>query len=102
VKFLKGAQNKPRDDHGVVAFALGRAPVGGGSWDPRYPAAFLKPALGVVTGAHQAMGIANVLKDEVIRRLGVEEPEKKYTEEDCGVPSHAPWYGQGKGRHVYT
>jgi hypothetical protein len=40
VKFLGGERNKPRDDHGVLSFAMGRAPVGGGSWEPSYPAAF--------------------------------------------------------------
>jgi hypothetical protein len=30
VKFLGGEGNKPRGGHGVISFAMGRAPVGGG------------------------------------------------------------------------
>jgi hypothetical protein len=67
VKFLGGERNKPSDDHGVLAFALGRAPMGGGSWEPSYPAAFLSPTLGVVPGAQQTMEIANLMQDEVLR-----------------------------------
>jgi hypothetical protein len=67
VKFLGGERNKPRGDHGVIPFAMGRAPVGGGSWEPRFPAAaHLDPTLGIVPGKQQGMEIANVLQDEVI------------------------------------
>jgi hypothetical protein len=63
VKFLGGVRNKPSENHGVLTFALGRAPVGEDSWEPSYPAAFLSPALGVVPGAQQAMEIANLMQD---------------------------------------
>jgi hypothetical protein len=36
VKFLGGGRNKPSENHGVLTPALGRAPVGGDSWEPRY------------------------------------------------------------------
>jgi hypothetical protein len=36
---------------------------------------------GLLSRAQQAMEIANVLQDEVIRRLGIVEPEKQYTED---------------------
>jgi hypothetical protein len=54
-KFLGGARNKPSEHHGVLTFALGRAPVGGGSWEPSYPAAFLSPSLGMAPGAQQTV-----------------------------------------------
>jgi hypothetical protein len=50
-------------------FALGRAPVGEGGWEPSYPAAFLLPTLGTVPGAQQSMEIANMMQDEVIRLM---------------------------------
>jgi hypothetical protein len=50
--------------------------------------------------AQQSLVIANVLQDEVARRLGIAEPEKEYNEEDCGVFYHA-WCAQGQGRHVH-
>jgi hypothetical protein len=71
VNFLGGKRAKPRGDRGVISFAMGRSPVGGGSWEPRFLTAHLKVALGVVPGKQQGMEIANALQDEVIRRLGM-------------------------------
>ena len=58
VKFLGGERNKPRGDHGVISFAMGRSPVGEGSWEPRFPAAHLDPTLGIVPEKQQSMEIA--------------------------------------------
>jgi hypothetical protein len=60
--------------------------------------AYLKLALwGPYEGrAQQPLEIANVLQDEVLRRLGgVVGPGKKYTEGGRGVSCHA-WHGQGR------
>jgi hypothetical protein len=75
----------PRGGHGVISFAMGRAPVGGGSWEPRFPAAHLDPALGAVPGKQQSLEIANALQDEMTRRLDIVEPDKQCTAGDCGV-----------------
>jgi hypothetical protein len=77
----------------LISFAMGRVPLGGGSWEPRFPVAhLLDPTLGIVPGKQQAMEIADVLQDEVICRLKLVEPEKQCTEEDCRVFHHA-WLG---------
>jgi hypothetical protein len=57
VKFLGGEQAKPREDHGVISFAMGRSPVGGGSWEPRFPTAHLDAALGVVPGKQRGWNL---------------------------------------------
>jgi hypothetical protein len=46
------------------------------------------------------MEIANLIQDEVIRRLRIEVPEKGYDQAGVGVFYHA-WYGKGQGRHVF-
>jgi hypothetical protein len=58
------------------------------------------PHAGDCTREAAEYGNCYVLQDEVIRRLKIVEPDKQYTEEDCGVFYHA-WLGQAKGRHVY-
>jgi hypothetical protein len=88
VNFLGGKRAKPRGYHGVISFAMGRGPVGEGSWEPRFPTAHLDATLGVVPGKQQSMGLANYLQDEVIRRLGIVDPEAQYTENDVGVFHH--------------
>jgi hypothetical protein len=80
VNFLGGKRAKPRGDHGVISFAMGRSPVGGGYWEPRFLTAHLEVSLGVVPGKQQSIEIANALQDEVIRRLGMVETEAQYTE----------------------
>ena len=75
---------------------MGRSPVGGGSWEPRF-----LTTLGVVPGKQQGMGIANALQDEVIRRLGMVETEAQYTESGVGVFYHA-WLASAKAKHVYV
>jgi hypothetical protein len=78
--------------------------VGEDGWEPSYPAAFLLPALGTIPGAQQSMEIANMMQDEVIRRLNIDDTEEgdadKYDQTAVGVPYHA-WFANGKGRHVY-
>ena len=61
--------------HGVLTFALGRAPVGEDGWEPNYPAAFLLPALWTIPGAQHPMDIANIIQDGVIRRLNTDDTE---------------------------
>jgi hypothetical protein len=47
------------------------------------------------------MGIANLMQDEVLRRLNMTADEEKgYDQADMGVSYHA-WYAKGRGRHVY-
>jgi hypothetical protein len=101
VNFLGGKRAKPRGGHGVISFAMGRSPVGGGSWEPRFLTAHLEVSLGVVPGKQQSMEIANALQDEVIRRLGVVETEAQYTEGGGGVFYHA-WLASAKAKRVYV
>jgi hypothetical protein len=95
VKFLGGKRAKPRGGHGVITFAMGRSPVGGGSWEARSLTAHLDVAPGVVPGKQQGMEVANVLQDEVIRRLGIAETEAQYTGSGVGVSYHA-WLASAK------
>jgi hypothetical protein len=104
LEFLGGKRNKPGAHHGVLTFALGRAPVGEDGWEPSYPTAFLLPTLGTIPGAQQSMEIANMMQDEVIRRLNIDDKEEdeddKYDQTAVGMFYHA-WFANGKGRHVY-
>ena len=50
VNFLGGKRAKPRGGHGVISFAMGRSPVGGGSWEPRFLTAHLEVSLDGVPG----------------------------------------------------
>jgi hypothetical protein len=78
--------------------------VGEDGWEPSYPAAFLLPTLGTIPGAQQAMEIANMMQDEVIRRLNIDYTEEgdaeKCDQTYVGVFYHA-WFANGKGRRVY-
>jgi hypothetical protein len=60
--------------------------VGEDPWEPSYPAEFLCPTLGVVPGAQQAMEIANLMQDEVLRRLNIaivtSDEDKGYDQAD--------------------
>jgi hypothetical protein len=45
---------------------IGRAPVGDGGHNPKFPAGHVKLDLGIVPGAQQSTEISNWLQDEVI------------------------------------
>jgi hypothetical protein len=46
VNFLGGKSAKPRGEQGVISFAMGRSPVGEGSWEPRFLTAHLEVSAG--------------------------------------------------------
>jgi hypothetical protein len=98
VNFLGGKRAKPRGDHGVISFAMGRsaeAQCGRRLLGTEVPDSTPGSIAGCGTcGKQQSMEIANVLQDEVIRRLGM-------VETDVGVFYHA-WLASAKAKHVYV
>jgi hypothetical protein len=80
VKFLGGERNKPSDDHSVLSFALGRAPVGEGSWEPSYPAAVGISA--VYTTSTAAMHVA--LEMIRWRAMALESKDKDIIPDNVG------------------
>jgi hypothetical protein len=59
--------------------------VGDGSNIPKYPAAYVKIDLGIVSGAQQSTEISNWLQDEIIALINKSLPEAKVGAKVLGV-----------------
>ena len=98
VKFLGGERCKPKENAGVVQLVVGRAPVGGDTAIPRYPAAHLQLDLGIVPSAQEPTTISNWLQDDIIARLQAAHPTEDIDDKSIGVSYHTRLF---RGRYVH-